>query len=104
VSAVLFDDAEGEHADSLSLVDGLDEVGSGEFFPFCRECRLRNSVAREGQDKESDDEKTANRLHTSPRNLNHANLTPHMNPRRLLQNNGSKVRRFHSQKRTARIL
>ena len=51
--AVLFDDAEGQHADALRLVDGLHEVGSGELFPFGGEARLRNCTARERRSKES---------------------------------------------------
>ena len=33
--AVFLDDAEGEDADALGLVDGLNEVRSGELFPLC---------------------------------------------------------------------
>ena len=40
--AVLLDDADGEHADSLRLVDGLHEVGGGEFFPLGGELGLRD--------------------------------------------------------------
>ena len=32
--AVLFDDANGKHTDSLRLVNGLHEVGGGELFPL----------------------------------------------------------------------
>ena len=38
--AMLFDDADGEHADALRLVDGLNEVGGGEFFPLGGELGL----------------------------------------------------------------
>ena len=37
---MLFDDADGEHADALRLVDGLHEVGGGELFPLGGELGL----------------------------------------------------------------
>src|SRR5215469_3790835 len=49
--AVLFDDAEGQHAHALRLVDGADKVGGGEFFPFRRKLlRLRGAGSRDGNE------------------------------------------------------
>ena len=44
VRAVLFDDAEGQHAHPLRLVDGLNEVRGGEFFPLGGELGLRDGM------------------------------------------------------------
>ena len=50
--AVLLDDAEGKQADSLRLVDGLHEVGGGEFLPLGGELGLRNGGNHKGDKSE----------------------------------------------------
>ena len=47
---VLFEDAEGQHAHALRLMDGLHEIAGGQLFPFGREF-LRLAAANRNQDQ-----------------------------------------------------
>ena len=49
---VLFDNAEGQHAHTLRLMNRLDEIGPGEFFPIWRKVGLRETGGRGEQENE----------------------------------------------------